>query len=411
MKEAPFFFLLLLPFSPSLSAQAQARTEITAKAGSSIRPIIQGPVTIPISHDPALKDLSSVRLDWEVTVNGLPRQKGTTLNLPLALQRSQNLRIPVHVTVTAGDEVFLQLHYRLKKEAPPLPAGYRVAGQQLLLKKPMGADLSVHPDGILTLGDEGGIFTVNSPQVRLQFNKQTGWLQHYEAKGTSLLGDSTGLRSNFWRAPADTPSASGSSPSPDPWKQVTNTPHLQLFSTSTSSELVIVRADYELPEVFCTMHVRYTINAKGEMQVEQSLDADSVQKGPMLSRFGMQWALPAGFDSVTWYGEALAGKSGAPGEPGEIAIYRQTIEEVFSGGSDAQERTAEGVRWWKLTNREGRGLLIHADSSLLRMSRPSSREQPIEAAGLRQHVLNIDHAQPGVLAYGSVRYSYKVTPF
>jgi beta-galactosidase len=274
----------------------------------------------------------------------------------------------------------------------------------------------------LSFADENDTFSIRSPTIHLAFNKQTGWLQHYQINGTDLLEDTLGLKSNFWL-----PAQSGDSPSRPPdsakaWLEATRDPHLQLFSTSTGSELVIVRTEYTLPAASCLLHLSYTINATGEMLVSQQLEPDPMQKpdtaqkkpdstqaGFPLPCFGMQWTLPPGYDSITYYGKN-------PDSTSWIAIYRKML--IPASAPDIHPRgTAAGtaIRWWKITGQDGRGLLITADSSLLDLSAlQPPRTQPLQAPRTQplppsQIQLSIDYPHFDI-PYASYRYAFKVSP-
>src|SRR5258706_13927783 len=141
----------------------------------------------------------------------------------------------------AGDEVLLNIRYVLKKQESLVPAGYTIANEQLLLKEAAATELAVRPVGELSFKDEAGLFTVSATAANasLQFNKQTGWLQHYVVKDSPLLDDTIGLRVNFWRAPTDRDYAEGLPQQLSVWRRSSKEPRLQLFSTSPASELVI----------------------------------------------------------------------------------------------------------------------------------------------------------------------------
>jgi len=389
------------------------------------------PAIIRVSNEHSFRDLSAFRLEWELTAGGISRQRGSVESLSLVGPRqSKNFQLPLHLPPATTEEWILHLRYRLKKAEGLLPAGYPVASAQFLLKKAAVYETGVNTHGELSFTDEGGVFTISSPAIRLQFNKQTGWLQHYEVKGISLLEDTSGLRCNFWRpageaalAPARRDPSTEGPGSGDTWRSVSAAPRLQLFSTSTSSELVMVRADYELPGVACFLHIRYTINAGGEMQVEQTLDADSTQKGPPLPRYGMQWILPPGFDSVTYYGRGPQENYSGRNDYAETGLYRQTVNEQYFPYPHPRETGMKtDVRWWKITNGQGRGLLVNADSSLLCMSalhyfdsdldgeEIKGQQRTTELVPRPQTQLNIDYRQTDRLPYGNYRYAYKITP-
>jgi len=416
--------------------------------------ILTTPATAPplpairVFNDYFFRDLSNIALEWVLLVNGSPAAKGRIANLSVAPQKSKDFHLPVKAPMGPGDEVFLNIRYVLKKQEPLLPAGYIVANEQLLLKGPTAAELTVRPMGELSFKDEDGLFTVSAPTANatLQFNKQTGWLQHYTLKGSAMLDDTLGLRANFWRAPTDRDYAAGLPQQLAAWRHSTKEPRLQLFSTSTASDLVIVRADYTLPETFCNLHVRYTINARGEMLVDQGMEVDTsakdstgaLPKGPMLPRFGMQWILPPGYDSIVYYGKGPQDNYSDRNYGAETGIYGQTVQGPFIPYMRPQETgTKTSVRWWKILDRQGAGLLITADSSLLSMSALHYFDSDLDDGETKQqrHVsdlkprpqtqLSIDYRQMGVggtdtwgslalpsyrLPYGNYHLTYKVSP-
>jgi Beta galactosidase small chain len=207
--------------------------------------------------------------------------------------------------------------------------------------RPWRGDYSLPAAGDLSFTDSNNIFTIISAKTQVQFDKQTGWLLQYKAGGSVLMGDTAGLRSDLGL--------------PD-----TLQPHLQLFFASTGTQIVIVKAEYTLPEINCLLHLSYTFNAAGDMLVEQVLEADTASPsatGPTLprseltlSRFGMTWLLPQNLDSVSWYGDS-----------------EQAIATITAPVSLSREAAFHGIRWLTLRDREGKGPRISADSNLLQL--------------------------------------------
>jgi beta-galactosidase len=278
-----------------------------------------------------------------------------------------------------------------------------IAEAQLLLKAPTANDLVIRPSGELSFTDTNDVFTIQSPAIHLEFNKQTGWLQRYTVKGTVLLDDTAGLRSVFVTPASSQPSVADTA---NPWLEATRDPRLQLFSTSTGSEMVIVRAEYTLPATSCLMHLSYTVNAQGEIGIEQALESDSTQKGWPLPCFGMQWALPAGFDSIAYYGLGVRQPDSLRRAATRIGIYRQLLSENPS-------LTTTDVRWWKITGPGHSGLLITADSSFLSGSALHASPIRLNIYFRQPATASVFDDHPGLsfhLPYGNYRYGYKVTP-
>jgi beta-galactosidase len=398
-------------------------------------------VTLRVFNPSPNLALTNLKLEWALEVNGISRQKGATGSMSVAPLHTSLVHIPARLPGGDSNEIFL----RLRCLRIPLPSSGavrpRVVGErpkvlpalpivlseeQLLVQAPSGNTPEVRPDGDLTFTDENDTFTIHSPLIHIEFNKQTGWLQRYEANGAVLLTDTPVLKSNFWRSgvPGDTAIA---------WQEASHDPHLQLFSTSTGNTMIIVRAEYTVPATSCLLHVSYTINAKGEMLVGQQLEADSTQKGDALPCFGMRWLLPADYDSIEYYGlDRTAGFTNpdtdfSDSNPRDsirlhapwIGIYHDTVDHPSS--PDSRQRNSAmvtglitAIRWIRITGPDGNGLLVTADSSLLNASALQTTPSVL---------LHIDSRQPtstGIpgdnrqfsyrLPYGNYRCTYKISP-
>ena len=353
-----------------------------------------GECTIRINNDTLLRRYTNIILEWQLLVNGKARQKGVFHALLISPRRPTLVHLPVRL-LPGNEEVDVRVVLRQPARSTNQPASpNRIAStnpvlplfNELLPLRPWREDNTIRPAGDLVFTDTNGIFTITAANTLVQFDKQTGWLLHYEAGHVLLMGDTAGLQPALW-----TPAIQ---------------PRLQLFSTSTGAQLVIVRAEYTLPEANCLLHMSYTINAAGEMLVSQALEADSSRQGSPLPRYGMTWMLPPGLDSVTWYGLA-------PGTPAPTSAVPAPTSSApaLPGGSPAiltspvtgsRESTYPSVRRLSLTGRDGKGLQITADSSLLQL-----RTFPAADSTTRM-LLGIDKLSPTPLLYGNYQYAYKV---
>jgi hypothetical protein len=308
---------------------------------------------------------TNINLEWQTTVNGLPGQKGVLVHRNLSASRPTNIVLPFRVH-PRNDEILLQVTGRLaissgNKQDTPLFTTF-------LPVSPWKGDYSMPSAGDLSFTDSNNIFTITSAKTQVQFDKQTGWLLHYEAGGTILMGDTAGLRTDL--GPADTLQ-----------------PRLQLFFASTGTQIVIIKAEYTLPEINCLLHLSYTLNAAGDMLVEQVLETDTT--APTLSRFGMSWILPKDLDSIGWYAA----------DPPDMPTITPPV-------GLSREDSSTHARWLTLKRRDGQGLRISADSNFLRLSL-----HPADTASLHPHGWTLGIYKT---IYTSTQrrfsYSYKVTP-
>ena len=431
------------PAAPASSPHSLSGRPVSGKMG----PASPAVVILRVFNPSPTSALTNLKLEWALKVNGLLRQKGATGSLSVAPHHASLIHIPARLPGGGSNEIFL----RLRCLRIPLPSSGvvnpRVAGdrpkvspalpvvlseEQLLVQTPANAP-EVRPDGDLTFTDENDTFTIHSPLIHIEFNKQTGWLQRYEAGGAVLLTDTPVLKSNFWRSSGRQSLTAGDTA----WQEASHDPHLQLFSTSTGNTMIIVRAEYTLPATSCLLHVSYTINAKGEMLVGQQLEADSTQKGEALPCFGMRWLLPASYDSIEYYGLGRTPGSDGPdtsvsdsATPRDsirlhapwVGIYYDTVGDLSSPASHQRNTTTgtgmiTAVRWVRITGPDGSGLLIMADTTLLNAGAMPSAGTMSSAKSVLLHIDSRQPAAPGdnhqvsyELPYGNYRCTYKVSP-
>jgi beta-galactosidase len=377
----------------------------------------RSPITIRILNT-SPTPLHNILLEWSLQTDGSASRKGKTLIPTLYPQHPSLVRLPLHQPDDTAGESFLLLHYRSATASPASSAS--LAEQQISLK-PWRPTLNIPPTGEITVTDRNDIFTILSPTIRISFNRQTGWLEHYEIMGIDLLDDTLGLKSNFgW------PGYNDSATAPEP--------HLQLFSNTTSPQQIFIRTEYTLPATASLLHLSYTINARGEMLITQQVERDTTQPTPRpwpLPCFGMQWILPPGYDSITGYGPL----DSAPPDAGRflpsarIGTFHDRPIPSSPGPQVRAASTRTRIRWWTITDKDGNGLQIIADTPLLNISalhcfdsdltiapnHPISRPQ-IQISIDQATPSDIDHTTPSSIDHpilppiGNLRYAYKVKP-
>ncbi len=337
---------------------------------------------------------TNITFEWQMMVNGLAGQKGAVLRRNLSATDPTAIVLPLRIP-PGTEEVGLQVAGR-----PVTTPGHKPDTPFFttwLPLRPWQGDYSMPSAGDLSFTDSNNIFTITSAKTVAQFDKQTGWLLHYEAGGAVLMGDTAGLRTDL--GPADT-----------------LLPHLQLFFASTGTQIVIVKAEYTLHEINCLLHLSYTLNAAGDMLVEQVLETDTTAPAPpeqarsqsapspmapTLPRFGMSWILPKDLDTMSWYAA----------DPPDMPTITPPV-------GLSREDSCTHVRWLTLKRRDGQGLRISADSSFLQSGiratdsiSVQSGAGPADTGSLHPHGWTLGLYKT---IYPSTQhrfnYSYRVTP-
>jgi beta-galactosidase len=380
---------------------------------------------ISIYNENFFKDLSDIRLEWEIIADGKQKQSGKLDDV--------NVEFNLPIEIPSG-EVFLNLTFKLKQAALLCPANHIVAIEQLPLSNFSPNTIAISPAGSLSVKETETGYTFTSASSTIRFCKKTGLLVQYKVNNQNFIEENSGLRPAFWRATTDKDKAANMKD----WKLAQENMQLSGFKVNKSENQIEVVVSYNLPSVFGKLNVHYTINGNGEILVDQELFADASKKVAMMPRFGMNMVLPAGFETVAYYGRGPHENYIDRVYCSPVGIYEQSVASQYYPYVRPQENgNRTGIRWFKIINKQGKGIMFQSDS-LLSMSALHYFDSDLDIgdAGYKGHSgelhprpqtqLHIDKIQMGVggidtwgslpmekyrLPYRNYQYTFKITPF
>jgi len=322
--------------------------------------------TISVYNENFYIDLTNYFLEWQLIADGKTILAGTYDNLKAAPQTAQEIRLG-YVVPEKSKEVFLNLTYKLKTKTGLLPAGQEVAWEQLPVKETaipaIRISQSKDPLNYLVTAQQ---LTINGTFTQVVFDKTTGFLTQITHHGLNIIKDGEALKPNFWRGPTDNDYGAGRQKKLVAWKKSTQQPQLKSFKAESRENNVLVTAVYELPEVSSVLTMQYEVNAKGQILVDQKLEVDKTadsNKMPVPLRFGMQLTLPDKFNNIRYYGRGPWENYRDRKYSSNVGLYEQTVSEQFYPYARPQETGNKAdIRWWQLTDPDGRGLKISSDT-------------------------------------------------
>ena len=308
-------------------------------------------------------DLSDYYLEWQLLQNGEPVRQGVVMDLQIAPQQTQPVVLGYKETdLPAEGEILLNVTYRLKQARQLLPAGYAVAEEQLeITPYPLfqvelaetGQKASLYEDLVHAV--------VSAGEVQVTFGKWSGWIEGISLNGYEMIEYGYALRPNFWRAPTDNDFGANLHRRFVDWKN----PGLKLksFEAEEQGNRVQVVTTYELPRLAAVLTMTYLIGGNGEIRISEQLAVDKEKKDmPHLFRFGMQLVMPGRFDRIDYYGRGPVENYDDRNESQRLGRYRQLVKDQYYPYIRPQESgTKSDIRWWKLTDIDGRGLAIRSD--------------------------------------------------
>lgn len=265
------------------------------------------------------------------------------VHLPFAGQTEQ----PGEYTVNAA--------LVLREDTLWAKAGYEIAfGQTVLPVVPSEGAPCTLP---VQLIDGGFQYGAKGKDFSLLFSKASGLITSYCWKGEEMLFSQPQM--NFWRAPTDNDMGCKMPFDYAQWKTAGLYAKVTASSARQEANKAVIDGEYILPS---GEKVSQSICVTGDGRVEISLRYEG-ENAVTVPDFGLMIKIPARFGDVEYFGMGpqenyCDRRSGA-----RLGKFRYQAKDNVTEYSIPQEcGNRTGVRWAKVTDTEGKGLLLTAAS-------------------------------------------------
>ena len=365
---------------------------------------------------------------WEVKADGRTIASGRLAELDIAPTEEKEYKLAVpRVQPQAGVEYWLNISFVLKRDTLWAPKGHEIAWDQFLLAGsgatgPETGKLRPVSTAALEVKDGASEAMFSGKSFSLRFDKKEGVITGYRYRGVNLL--ERGPRPDFWRAPTNNDrgawkvfrdkAAKDKSLDIVLWREAGprwDVKEVLVSKLDDSTAKVTVKAD--LPIVKASCQITYTIYGAGDVVVEFSYEPGG-EKLSMMPRFGTELVVAPGLENITWYGRGPK-ETHIDREFERVGVYRSTVDKEWVEYMRPQENgNKTGVRWVKLTNAQGIGLMAIGDPTLSVGAKHYSKDDIERAAytfQMQRHpeiFLNLDWKQMG--AGGIDSWSPKAYP-
>jgi len=312
-----------------------------------------------ISNHFDFTNLSNYAFKWVLLKNGEQQSEGT-FNVDLAPHQSKDITIPLPLlTAVAGEEFAVNFYAYTKSATPFIPTNYEIASEQIALEGNYFNGQSVkaaNPAWQINRNDQHITFVAG--EVRGAINLQSGALEELSLQKQQIIKSYPSPY--FWRAPTDNDFGAHFQERAGVWR----TAHVnKIVEKVTMGEeeaagqaITIV---YQLTDIQVPYTVTYFIQRDGAIQIKASIDLSGKQL-PELPRFGMRMELPGQFGQLSYYGRGPFENYADRNSAAFLGIYRSTVKEQFTKAYIRPQENGyhTDTRWIKLTDEQGRGILI-----------------------------------------------------
>ena len=279
-----------------------------------------------------------------------------TYVLPLAKEEK-----PGEYTVTVS--------FRLKEDKAWAEAGHEVAFGQYVYK--IEEPKKTCPEGVKVIRSTHNI-GVRGAHFEVLFSVLNGGLVSYKYAGKEMIEAIP--KPNFWRTPTDNDCGNLMGMRYGQWKLASmylshkdfrkgpygpsNMPEVEVNEKS-----VKVAYTYIMPTT-PTSECKLSYEVFGDGRVKTTLTYDPVKELGDMPEFGVIFKFNADYDRVEWYGLGEAETYSDRKKGAKLGIYANMVADNIARYMVPQECGAkEEVRWAKVTDRKGKGMLFEMDEN------------------------------------------------
>ncbi len=264
-------------------------------------------------------------------------------------------------------EYAVTVSFHLKEDKVWAEAGHEVAFGQYIYK--VEAPKKACPEGVEVIRSTHNI-GVRVTHFEVLFSVLNGGLVSYKYAGKEMIEAIP--KPNFWRAPTDNDCGNLMGMRYGQWKIASmylshkdfrkgpygpgNVPEVEV-----NEKTVKVTYTYLMPTT-PTSECKLSYEVFGDGRVKTTLTYDPVKELGDMPEFGVIFKFNADYDRVEWYGLGETETYSDRKKGAKLGIYANKVADNMARYMVPQECGAkEEVRWAKVTDRKGRGMLFEMD--------------------------------------------------
>lgn len=317
---------------------------------------------VSIYNENFFASLENTMLVWKVVEEGFTLQEGIISDLNVAPQKTVFKKL-AYTLERSDKERFLEVYYKTKEAKGFVPAGHIVAREQFPISNYKFPNIEQLPNnGEVIIEDTKFVTKLMTNNTSVIFDKKTGYIIKFKYKGDDLIEKGESIKPNFWRGGTDNDYGAKLPVKLSKWRNPIS--KLESIQATNINGLAEVKVVYILSQLNAQLEITYLQNGAGTLRITEKLIVSEVEstKMPMLPRFGIQIPLKKRFDQIEYYGRGPIENYADRKTSTFINTYKQTVSEQFYPYIRPQETgTKSDIRWWKLTNRGGKGFKIYSD--------------------------------------------------
>jgi beta-galactosidase len=324
-------------------------------------------------------NLKEFNASWTLSEDGTVIGSGTYPSFDVKPGKETSVQVPYEISnPKAGAEYFLRISYTLSNDEVWAKKGFEIASQQFKLPVKTAAKPIVPVTQPLEMIKGDKEITLRGEGFSAVFDMAAGTFSRLERNGLNILKPDGGPRLHLWRAAHrnDDMYADRGWTNNGLKELKWSVQDISAEQTSPSEVKISVRLSGEGKSGFTVNHaVDYKISGNGIITAENSINANNPQL--VAGRIGVRMFLDKQFDHAEYFGRGPMENYADRKRASDAGIYKSTVRELLTPYEKPMDAgNHEDVRWVKLTNQGGTGLIAMSDTTLLQFTAlPYSDEQ------------------------------------
>ena len=313
--------------------------------------------------------------NWKLVQDGNVIGQGSH-NLPGILPQTTALvELPglhLHGTEAEGHDLSLWLDFCLKNDDGILPAGTRVAADQIALSRELVCKPEHHTElGGPVLEETEDRYIVGGNGWQAAWDKVSGALCSYTVNGREMI--SIPLMPCFGRAVTENDLGARLEKKMGYWLY----PDFKPADICAAAEAEAVKLSVTYPLEYSDVQMLWKVEAGGLLTLSMSLkDNGKLSMAPDLFRVGVEFAMPGEYSTLDFYGEGPFDTYCDRRTAARLGRWVQDVTERYDmGAARPQEHgTNVGIRSYKLLDADGKGLEITSPELFSASALPFTRQ-------------------------------------
>lgn len=390
-------------------------------------PVMFDQYQIKVTNRHDFISLDSYYLRWTLEYEGKTVKSGV-MDFPTILpQESARMVIPIEPNLgNHGKEYFLKVEALTRSAQSLIEKDHICAMEQWLLPRNRTEYREENHTGQLKLEENEKQIRIVGKDFEVNFSPQNGRITRLVFQQKEMIQE--GLQPNFWRALTDNDVANHTLERCGTWKNAGKEVILKSIQATPQAQhnAVTVHTLYDMPQQESALSITYQIYGDGFIKVSVHFTPGK-KPLPEMPRFGMYLVLPAEYDQMAWLGRGPHENYADRLTSAAVGLYKASVWEQYHPYVRPQETGNKcDVRWFSLTNKQGKGFLFRGEKplSVSAWNFPQEDIDYVPFNTRRKHGgsiekkdmvwVNIDHQQMGVggdTTWGAqVHPEYTITP-